>query len=72
MFLIRFRRNLTKKDSAECAKYEIKQIFYVYLSTSFFMDPDPDFRPIHSGKTAKKLLKSIFLYEVSSSKIVFL
>ena len=45
MFLIRFWRNLTKKDSVESAKYDIQ--FCLFLLTDFwvvfFMDPDPDF-----------------------------
>ena len=32
MFLIRFWRSLTKKDSVESAKYEGKKNFYLYFS----------------------------------------
>ena len=36
MFLIRFWRNITIKDSVESAKYEIKKVFYLYLHTVHF------------------------------------
>ena len=45
MFLIRFWRNLTKKDSVESAKYDIQFCLFLLtdFSAVFFMDPDPDF-----------------------------
>ena len=43
MFLIRFWRNQTKKDSVESAKYEFVFYLYLHFSKVFFMDLDLDF-----------------------------
>ena len=58
MFLIRFWRSLTKKDSVERAEYEIKilvvlQFFDVFFHRSGFSGSDPDFLPIRI-RTQKK------------------
>ena len=55
MFLIRFWRNLTKKDSVESAKYKINKFSNCTFSFTvgpFFMDPDTDFYRIGSGFSA--------------------
>ena len=55
MFLIRFWRNLTKKDSVESAKYKINKFStctFSFTGGPFFMDPDTDFYRIGSGFSA--------------------
>ena len=59
MFLIRFWRSLTKKDSVERAEYEIKilvvlQFFDVFFHRSGFSGSDPDFLPIRIRTQKKK------------------
>ena len=60
MFLIRFWRNQTKKDSVESAKYEIillhlysfLDIFFIDPVSRFLPDPDPDSgKKVRSGKS---------------------
>ena len=54
MFFIRFLRNLTKKDSVESNKYEIKKFLptvlwhFFHESGSGFSGSDPDFWPIQT------------------------
>ena len=67
MFLIRFWRSLTKKDSVESAKYDI-QIFSSRTSVfgRFFTDPDrvfsgsdPDFWSIRIRTQEKSLIRCL-------------
>ena len=53
MFLIRFWSNLTKKDSVENAKYEIKKIStFTHIFRTFFHGSGSGFFRIGSGFSA--------------------